>query len=87
MPQAWIPHIYQHIGLPYEPLDHRANLACTDCHQSNSETVNWSSPAYMPNCAGCHANDYKAGVDKHNGIAQDQDCAGSGCHRISDEHF
>jgi hypothetical protein len=72
-----------HVGLGYEPLDHRANLACTACHQGNSETVNWPAPAYAPDCAGCHFSDYRPGVDKHNGIDADRNCASSGCHRIT----
>ncbi|MDH5502068.1 MAG: hypothetical protein OEY72_13310, partial [Gammaproteobacteria bacterium] len=86
---AWLPHTFQHSALPYEPLDHRRNLNCNNsrCHQGNSQIVNWQSPQYLPNCAGCHANDYKASVDKHNGINNDQNCANSGCHRISDNEW
>jgi len=82
-PLAWIPVDYRHIGLPYEPQDHRGNLACTRCHTQNSEAVSYSSPAYAPDCAGCHAIDYKASVDKHNGISNDRNCGQSGCHQIS----
>jgi hypothetical protein len=86
-PVAWLPADYRHTGLTYEPQDHRDNFACTECHQNNSDVVSWSSPGYQPNCAGCHANDYKAGVDKHNGLTRDQNCASSGCHRISDSEW
>jgi predicted CXXCH cytochrome family protein len=84
---AWTPADYRHTTLAYEPLDHRDNFNCTECHTTNAETVNYRSPGYRPNCAGCHANDYKAGVDKHNGLSRDQNCASSGCHRISDREW
>jgi predicted CXXCH cytochrome family protein len=86
-PIAWTPVDYSHTGLGYEPLDHRGNFACTVCHRSNTEVVSWSSPGYAPNCAGCHAGDYKAGVDKHNGLTRDQNCAQSGCHSISSNEW
>jgi hypothetical protein len=82
-----------HTGLSYEPLDHRANLLCTACHQSNSEAVSWPFPAYVPDCAGCHANDFDR-KGKHIGgengtVSQNRDCSGggTGCHRISDSQF
>ena len=84
---AWLPHIYMHTGLAYEPLDHAGNFACTRCHQANSDAVQWPTPAYMPDCAGCHFNDYRPGVDRHNGIAADRNCATSGCHRITEREW
>ncbi|NCF15384.1 MAG: hypothetical protein GWP62_08760, partial [Gammaproteobacteria bacterium] len=83
MTNTWLPHIYQHVGLTYEPLDHQGNFACTRCHQGNSEPVNWPSPQYQPDCAGCHFPDYRPGVDDHRGIDNDRNCADSGCHSIS----
>ena len=76
-----------HAGLLYEPLDHRGNFACTRCHLANSEIVQWPTPAYQPDCAGCHFNDYRAGVDKHNGINADRNCGNSGCHSISENEW
>ena len=86
-PIAWIPADFSHTGLTYEPLDHRGNFLCTTCHTSNTEAVRWSSPGYQPTCAGCHANDYDAGEDDHNGLANDLNCASSGCHRISENEW
>jgi predicted CXXCH cytochrome family protein len=83
----WVPHIFQHTALGYEPLDHRGNPPCTDCHTASSDLVAWQSPGYQPDCAGCHANDYRPGVDRHNGIALDANCAQSGCHSISDREW
>jgi len=65
----------------------RWDLACTRCHLANSDAVQWPTPAYMPDCAGCHFNDYRPGVDKHNGIAADRNCASSGCHRITEREW
>jgi hypothetical protein len=84
---AWLPDNFNHTTLIFEPLDHRGNLQCTECHLGNAEPVNWTTPAYIPNCAGCHFNDYKPDKDDHNGIAADQNCASSGCHRISDKEW
>lgn len=53
-----------HTGLSYEPLDHRVNLLRTASRRSNSETVNRSSPTNQPDCAGCHANDFRPGSHK-----------------------
>ena len=71
------------MGLGYEPLDHAGNFACTQCHTNNSEVIIWPTPAYQPDCAGCHANDYDNGEDDHNGVSNDRNCATSGCHSIS----
>lgn len=81
---AWVPDDMMHTTLAYEPLDHRGNFACTRCHENNSDTINWPSPGYQPDCAGCHAGDYRAGVDKHNGLNNDRNCASSGCHSMSE---
>jgi len=61
---AWTPADYRHTTLPYEPQDHRGNLRCTECHQSNTELVAWRYAAFQPDCAGCHAGDYKSGPHK-----------------------
>ena len=84
---TWLPHIYRHVGLIYEPLDHSGNFACTQCHQGNSEIVNWPFPVYQPDCAGCHANDFERKGD-HNGgengtVSENRNCGDSGCHNIS----
>jgi hypothetical protein len=90
MTDAWLPHIYQHLGLAFEPLDHRDNLACTECHQGNSETVNWPMPSYQPDCAGCHDSDFESGPHKKyenptvNYTASElRDCSGA-CHMYTD---
>lgn len=87
---AWIPHIYMHAGLSYEPLDHRGNLDCTDCHQANSEAVQWPTAAYQPDCAGCHANDFKPdphkkyeNPDMRYTVGELRNCSGA-CHVYTD---
>lgn len=87
---AWVPHTYRHLALGYEPLDHRGNLACTDCHSANNAIINWRAPAYQPNCAGCHANDFEPGPHKkyenpdvRYTLGELQDCSGS-CHIYND---
>jgi hypothetical protein len=89
-PGAWIPHIYRHTGLAYEPLDHRGNLACTECHQNNSDPVIWPSPGFQPDCAGCHANDFRSGPHKKYEnpdvtytVSELRDCTGA-CHVYTD---
>ena len=88
---AWLPHVYRHMGLTYEPLDHRGNFDCAECHQNNTEAVTWPSAAFQPDCAGCHANDFERKGDHIGGengtVSQNRDCGGSGCHRISDNEF
>jgi predicted CxxxxCH...CXXCH cytochrome family protein len=90
---AWIPADYSHIGLPYEPLDHQLIVTCTNssCHQGNNEIVIWPSPAYQPDCAGCHANTYEPGPHKkwetpttmYYTIDELRDCTGA-CHMYTD---
>ncbi|MEN8256789.1 MAG: cytochrome c3 family protein [Thermodesulfobacteriota bacterium] len=85
---AWIPTLnYSHFSGSY-PGDHGGSLACATCHPSNSQVVAWSSPAYKPDCAGCHAGDYESGDhDKYGSInynvSELRDCAGS-CHIYTD---
>ena len=89
-PNAWTPADYRHTGLPYEPLDHPGTQLCTDCHQTNTELVNWRSPAFQPDCAGCHANDYASGPhkkhenpDRRYSASELRDCSGA-CHIYTD---
>ncbi|MCK5482013.1 MAG: cytochrome C, partial [Gammaproteobacteria bacterium] len=81
---GWVPINFSHSSPAY-PGDHAGNPLCTTCHLGNSETVIWTAPGYQPDCAGCHANDYKTGEDDHRDLSQDRDCAGS-CHQPTPEH-
>jgi predicted CXXCH cytochrome family protein len=87
---VWMPSDFQHSTLPYEPLDHSGNLLCTTCHQANTETVVWQFPAYQPDCAGCHAGDFKPGPHKKHenpdveySVSELRDCSGA-CHVYTD---
>ncbi|MCU7944768.1 MAG: hypothetical protein KZQ87_19035, partial [Candidatus Thiodiazotropha sp. (ex Cardiolucina cf. quadrata)] len=76
-----------HISGNY-PGDHRQNLGCNRCHTSNSESVPWPFAAYAPDCAGCHANEYRTGPhDKYGdvkyNVSELRDCAGA-CHEYTD---
>jgi hypothetical protein len=41
------------------PGAHHATLACVACHVTNTEQVQYSSPASAGRCGGCHARDFK----------------------------
>jgi predicted CXXCH cytochrome family protein len=90
---AWAPADYRHTTLPYEPQDHRGNLQCTECHQSNTEQVAWRYSAFQPDCAGCHAGDYKQGPHKKSEspdikytASELRDCSGA-CHIYNNGNF
>lgn len=76
------------------PGDHRAGrTTCKSCHKQNSVTpVSYpDQPTYAPDCAGCHAGDFRR-KDKHIGgsngtVAQNKNCGASGCHRVSASGF
>jgi hypothetical protein len=55
----WTVSSYSHQSAAF-PNGHRAALACDDCHIGNVEANVWRQPAYQPDCAACHANDFKA---------------------------
>jgi len=85
----WQPDLFAHSSPSY-PGDHSGGLICTDCHQGNAEPVTWTSPAYQPDCAGCHANDFRSGPHKKHEnpdvsytVAELADCTGS-CHIYTD---
>ncbi len=86
---AWQPVLFVHTS-PNYPGDHRRNLDCTDCHGSNSDTVSWPAPAYQPDCAGCHANDFRSGSHRKTQspsmnytVSELRDCSGA-CHVYAD---
>ncbi len=88
-PTRWSLIIFRHTSPDY-PGDHAGNLGCEDCHRGNSQTVPWSFGAYKPDCAGCHANDFK--TDKHKKtrnpntfytVGELRDCTGA-CHVYTD---
>jgi hypothetical protein len=85
---AWTPVTYAHVTPFYKP--HAAGVTCASCHTTRNEVIAWRFAAYKPDCAGCHAADFKP--DPHKKIdtpkllytvAELKDCAGS-CHVYTD---
>jgi hypothetical protein len=81
---TWTPLAFTHSSANY-PGDHAVPLTCTDCHASNAQALTWEFPAYAPDCAGCHASDYRPDPHRNAPVSQLRDCAGS-CHQASPEH-
>lgn len=79
-----MPINFSHSGTAY-PGTHARNLGCTSCHKGNSEAVTWSAPAYAPDCAGCHASDYKPSKHQNATVSALRNCAGT-CHKSKPEH-
>jgi hypothetical protein len=88
----WTPSTFTHVSAGY-PGDHSGRLSCGRCHGGNSEAVTWRFPGYQPDCAGCHASDYKA--DEHKkvdsprilySVSELRDCSGA-CHQYDDSTF
>ncbi len=69
-------------------------MQCTDCHTTNNEVIAWRFPAYRPDCAGCHANNYRQDAHKKTErpttifytVSELRDCTGS-CHLYRDSTF
>ena len=79
---------YTHTGIGYRP--HAGSMDCNECHRNNNEVIAYQFPAYRPNCAACHANDFE--TDEHKKVnspriyytvGELQDCTGS-CHVYTD---
>lgn len=90
---SWLPLIpYRHSSGNY-PGDHSAGVLCTDCHQSNSQSVTWPFAAYQPDCAGCHAGRFEPDAHKKVDsptvfytVSELRDCSGA-CHQYTDNTF
>ena len=89
---GWTALTFTHRSSGY-PGDHRRSLDCNACHQGNVEANVWRFPAYQPDCAGCHASNYK--VDSHKKVdsptinytvSELRDCTGA-CHLYNDSSF
>jgi hypothetical protein len=85
----WSTVSYRHASTMYP--DHGSRLTCASCHTSNAQTVPWPFAAYKPDCASCHAGDFKQGPHKkytspvtaYYTAAELRDCAGA-CHVYTD---
>jgi hypothetical protein len=81
---AWLPLDFEHQSATY-PGDHGVSLICNDCHTSNADTVPWPFPAFAPDCAACHASDYRPDPHRNATVSELRDCAGT-CHRSTPAH-
>ncbi|MDE2251799.1 MAG: cytochrome C, partial [Gammaproteobacteria bacterium] len=79
---------FAHTSASY-PGEHRAALACTACHTTNTDQIPWASPADAGSCGGCHAKDFRPDLHpKTQGglkytASELRDCSGA-CHVYSD---
>jgi predicted CXXCH cytochrome family protein len=89
---GWAPANFKHDPNGDYPGNHRRDPGCNGCHGNTiSASIPWPRSQYAPFCAACHASDFKR-KDKHIGgengtVAQNKNCGGSGCHRVSDRGF
>ena len=82
---AWKPALkYSHSSGNF-PSGHRSSVTCGSCHTSKTDAVNWSSSSYKPDCAGCHAGDWKDGPHEGATVSDLRNCSGA-CHEPGPEH-
>jgi hypothetical protein len=85
---AFTPNTFKHIAGGGYPGDHRPARTCLECHPGNTDEAHWSSPAYKPDCAGCHAGKYdpekhtKYGKVRYT-VSELRNCSGA-CHIYTD---
>jgi hypothetical protein len=85
---AWTPNTFKHIVSGGYPGDHRVALTCLSCHTANTDAATWRTPAYKPDCAGCHTNRYKPDPHTKYGnvkytVSELRNCSGA-CHIYTD---
>ena len=88
----WTTVRYTHTSPNYKI--HNAGVTCKGCHTTNNEVIAWKFGAYVPDCAACHADKYKADSHKKTEVpttilytvAELKNCAGS-CHLYTDSTF
>jgi hypothetical protein len=85
----WSPATFTHTSANY-PSGHRQTNSCSDCHIGNSQANAWRNPSFRPDCAGCHANDFRADAHKKVDsprilytVSELRDCTGA-CHMYAD---
>jgi hypothetical protein len=70
------------------------DVACSNCHTTNTAAVDWKVGIYKPDCAACHADDYEPQYHIKTinpatifyTVNELTDCAGS-CHEYVDNSF
>ena len=75
---------------PNYPAGHRSGIPCSGCHIGNAEANAWRNASYKPDCAGCHAADFRPDahvkVDSPKmlyTVSELRDCTGA-CHMYTD---
>ena len=95
---AWAPFTFKHdptdLAQARYPGDHRVAINCVTCHGSTiSAPFVYRDGIFNPVnvCAACHTRDFRRKGDHIGGengtVEQNKNCAGSGCHRITDSQF
>ncbi len=89
---AWTPVLaYTHVSPAYEY--HGSNTpTCLSCHKQNNEKITFARPDLAPDCAACHASNFKP--DSHKKytspttklytVDELRDCTGA-CHTYADQ--
>lgn len=81
---SWTTTSFTHSSANY-PGNHSGRPLCSACHTSNAQTIPWPFPAYAPDCAACHAGDFKPGPHQNASVSTLRNCAGT-CHKSTPEH-
>jgi hypothetical protein len=87
---SWTLVAYRHLSANYP--NHGASIGCTACHATNSPVATWKFAAYKPDCAGCHAAEFRPQqhlkylkpVPASYSVAELKDCTGA-CHLFADK--
>jgi hypothetical protein len=85
----WTPATFRHVSPAF--VNHGPAIGCESCHIGNAQTAAWKFPAFRPNCAGCHANQYRPmahvkfvrPVKIYYTVSELRDCTGA-CHTYAD---
>ncbi len=89
---AWSPVTAYTHTTPYYRA-HRSGVLCSACHTTNNEVSSWRYAAYRPDCAGCHAGDFRPTAHKkvdspaiYYTVLELKNCSGS-CHMYTNSTF
>lgn len=89
---VWTGAVFTHSS-PNYPGNHSNNVTCASCHTGGATVANWTSPAYKPYCAGCHAATFAAKQTSHikrespavyYSVDELKSCANTACHIYQD---
>ena len=85
----WVPATFRHTSPAF--TNHGPGVDCASCHVGNAATARWKFMAYRPNCAGCHADQYRPQqhlkferpIKVYYTVSELRDCTGN-CHTYAD---